>query len=206
MTKPKIAIDIDDVLADNAAGFVAYSNYRWGTSLTVSDYIEDWASVWKLEHDIEEVIRRRDEFVTSTTHSELKPIDGAKDVLIRLSRNFELSIVTSRMKLMKDGTRQWLDKHYEGIFSYDMVHHAGIWDELTAESVKATKSGVVDSINADYLIDDQLKHCEAVAETGKKAILFGDYAWNQTEQLPERIVRLRDWKSVEAYFGKELGS
>jgi Holliday junction DNA helicase RuvA len=35
--KPIIAIDIDDVLAENARGFVEWSNKRFGTSLTTDD-------------------------------------------------------------------------------------------------------------------------------------------------------------------------
>ena len=34
----RIAIDIDDVLAENAIGFVAFSNERWVTLLRVDDY------------------------------------------------------------------------------------------------------------------------------------------------------------------------
>ncbi|MBC7869007.1 hypothetical protein H7X69_02425 [Candidatus Saccharibacteria bacterium] len=40
-SKPTIAIDIDNVLAYNAKGFVEFSNQRWGTTLEV----DDWSDV-----------------------------------------------------------------------------------------------------------------------------------------------------------------
>lgn len=47
--KQVLAIDIDDVLAANAAGFVRFSNERWGTNLAVDDYDEHWAKVWEVD-------------------------------------------------------------------------------------------------------------------------------------------------------------
>ena len=41
MRRLKIAIDIDDVLADNAEKFTAFSNQRFNTRLTTDDYDED---------------------------------------------------------------------------------------------------------------------------------------------------------------------
>ena len=41
---------------------------------------------------------------------------------------------------------------------------------------KLTKGMLAKEIKADYLIDDQLKHCSAAAELGIPALLFGVYA------------------------------
>ena len=56
MRRLRIAIDIDDVLAENAIGFVAFSNERWGTRLSVDDYSEHWSEMWRV--DSEEAERR----------------------------------------------------------------------------------------------------------------------------------------------------
>ena len=94
MSKPIIAIDIDDVLADYAAGFVAFSNQRWGTMLTLDDYDEHWGNVWKV--DIEEIRRR-----ATTIHDErlvktLTHRSEAVPVLEYLSKSFDIVVVTSR--------------------------------------------------------------------------------------------------------------
>lgn len=200
MTKPIIAIDIDDVLADNAAGFVAYSNAKWGTNLEVNDYDEHWAKLWNTEHDIDETLRRRDDFMASGSYNSYTSKDRAYEVLKQLSERFELRIVTSRLMVMRDGTMDWLHEHYQGIFKDDTVHLAGIWDTLTHQSINMTKADVVKSIGAQYLIDDQLKHCNAAAELDINAVLFGDYGWNQAEALPVNVTRIADWDGVLAYF------
>ena len=64
MRRLRIAIDVDDVLAENAAGFVAFSNQRWGTTLQVDDYDEHWAKIWNVDN--EEVERRAKEFHNSS--------------------------------------------------------------------------------------------------------------------------------------------
>jgi 5'(3')-deoxyribonucleotidase len=200
MVKPIIAVDIDDVLANNAAGFVAFSNQKWGTHLAVDDYEEHWARVWGIEHDLEEVTRRRDAFISSGVHRDFSPTDNAHNSLRRLSERYELHVVTSRLLTMKDDTRQWLTKHYGDVFTDTAIHYAGIWDTLTSNSHNVTKADTVNVLGADYLIDDQLKHCEAVAEAGKRALLFGNYGWNQANNLHPNITRVKNWAEVEEYF------
>ena len=51
MRRLRIAIDIDDVLAENAIGFVAFSNERWGTRLSVDDYSEHWSEMWRVDSE-----------------------------------------------------------------------------------------------------------------------------------------------------------
>lgn len=202
MKKPIIAVDIDDVLANNAAGFVAFSNDKWGTKLTVDEYEEHWARVWGIEHDLKELTRRRDTFVGSGVHRNFSSVDSAHDVLRRLSSRYELHVVTSRLLTMKDDTSQWLTEHYSDVFSDQTIHYAGIWDTLTSNSHNATKADIVHTLGAYYLIDDQLKHCEAVAETGRVALLFGDYRWNQAKHLHPNIIRVKNWQEVEGYFSE----
>jgi 5'(3')-deoxyribonucleotidase len=201
MKKATIAIDIDDVLADNAAGFVAFSNEKWGTDLRPEDYDEHWAKVWQVDN--EEVERRATALHESGVLNTYRHNDSAMPVLKRLSVNYNLIIVTSRRLQVRADTQAWIHKHYPGIFTDETIHFAGIWDSIDDQSIHRTKADVVEALGADYLIDDQLKHCQAVAATGRKAILFGDYTWNQADELPDGIIRLKDWAAVEEYFTDE---
>ncbi|MCB9819882.1 hypothetical protein H6796_01075 [Candidatus Nomurabacteria bacterium] len=195
MRRLRIAIDVDDVLAENAAGFVAFSNQRWGTSLGVGDYDEHWAKMWGVDNA--EVERRSAEYSSSNVISGYGHIGGAYDVLKRLSKNHHLVIATSRNLQMKSDTLMWIDEHFPGIFNSSTIHFAGIWDEITEESHNMTKADLITQINADVLIDDQLKHCIAVAESGRHSILFGDYEWNKSENLPDKVLRCLNWMEVE---------
>ena len=196
MKKPVIAVDIDDTLAANAKAFVAYSNQLWGTSLRVEDYDEHWQELWKV--DLAETQRRADKMHDMGIFGRHEHFSDAKPVLQKLATNYSLAVVTSRRKTIEAETLAWIDRYYGGIF--ENVHFAGIWDSVTDQSIHLTKADILQDVGASYLVDDQLKHCKAAAEIGVKAILYGNYTWNQVDQLPEGVVRCNDWQAVGDYF------
>lgn len=195
MRRLKVAIDIDDVLAENAAGFVAFSNERWGTRLSVDDYEEHWAEMWQVDNH--EVERRASEFHDSSSMREYGHIGGALESLKRLSEQHQLVVATSRRLQMQHDTLLWIDEHFPNIFSSSSIYFAGIWDDLKDDSHLMTKAELVNQIGADVLVDDQLKHCLAVAESGRYGLVFGDYAWNKSGLLPDRATRCLSWSDVE---------
>ena len=182
MRRLRIAIDIDDVLAENAIGFVAFSNERWGTRLRVDDYSEHWSEMWHV--DSEEAERRAHVFHDSSAIRGYAHIGGAEEVLRNMSQ-------------VQSDTLLWIEEHFPGIFASSAVYFSGLWDIVHEGSHKLTKTELITQINADVLIDDQLKHCLAVSETGRNAILFGDYTWNRADSLPDRVVRCHSWSEVE---------
>jgi len=196
--KPIIAVDIDDVLAANAQSFVTFSNQRWGTRLTIDDYDEHWGQMWQVDHD--EAERRAQEYFASGTMGRYELFSESLPVLKWLSQRYSLVIVTSRRALLTKETDAWVRQYLKGIF--DKVVYAGMWDKPTIHSHKQTKAEALKEIGADYLIDDQLKHCEAAAAAGIQALLFGDYKWNHKDKLSDGIVRVKDWVAVKEYFQK----
>jgi 5'(3')-deoxyribonucleotidase len=197
MSKPTIAIDIDDVLAANAEGFVAFSNQRWGTNLSPDDYTEHWADIWRVDH--EETERRAVELHASGAIGRYRHFDEAVGALSVLRRSFKLVLVTSRRATIEKETRAWIKKYFPDIF--DEVYFAGIFDKkLHAGSWSQTKKDIFERIGAQYIIDDQLKHCAGAVEVGAQAILFGDYPWNRTDVLPGGVTRCKDWAAVLEYF------
>lgn len=199
MKKQTIAVDIDDVLAANAEGFVAFSNQRWGTKLKPDDYSEHWAEMWAIDHD--EVDKRRMEIINAKVFTKHRFFDEAKPVLIKLKERYKLVIVTSRGPLIKLETLKWIEKEYKGIFSE--VHFAMIWDDSKTDilkKLKFTKAEILQQVDAHYLIDDQPKHCIAAAEAGIASLLFGDYRWNHDTKLVPNMVRAKTWQEVLEYF------
>ena len=193
----KIAVDIDDVLARNAEGFVAYSNQRWGMQLTAEDYNDDWLKVWRV--DLGEAKARAKDYFQSGAFREFAPRKEALPVLKILKKRFELVIITSRQHSLAKQTSEWIDEHFTGIFSE--LHYTNIWRaDLSRDMVNQTKTELCQQVGAEYLIDDQTKHCFAAAQAGITALLFGEFAWNRSAEMPNGVVRVRDWEAVEAYF------
>ena len=195
--KPVIAIDIDDVLADYAQGFIDFTNRHWGTNLTVDDYDEHWINVWKV--DIEEVRRRAEKIHDLSLVKNLTHNPSAGPVLDRLSQRFKLIVVTSRRIQNREDTLAWMKQHYPMIASEEITFN-GFFDTITDQSIHMTKGKIASDLGAAYLIDDQPKHCLSAAEHGVEALLFGDYGWNQLDDIPQGVTRVKDWAAVEAYF------
>ncbi|MDB5258971.1 MAG: hypothetical protein JWO73_179 [Candidatus Taylorbacteria bacterium] len=194
-SKPIIAIDIDDVIAANASAFVEYSNRKYGTNLTIDDYQEHWAEVWKVEH--EEVKKRAIEYHESGHIATYSMIDGAYEALKQLKERFRLVAVTSRRNSINQLTKEWIQKYYPDIF--DTIVFCGFFDSEKS-GLNLTKGDLVKNMAAEYFIDDQIKHVSAVAENGIKSLLFGDYFWNKTDNLPENVLRVKNWQEAADYF------
>lgn len=203
MSRQTIAIDIDDVLSANAEGFAKYSNRRWGHNITAEDYTENWAEVWGVP--LEEALERANELHASGAFGEYQHIEQAVPVLKALRKKYDLVVVTSRRTVIKPETDRWVERHFPGLFSG--IHYAGIWDNARggdkaafARRINNTKAELCREIGAEYLIDDQVKHCVSAAEAGITCLLFGDYKWNRSVELPKGIVRVQDWDEVARYF------
>jgi len=195
-----IAVDLDDVLSATAEGFIAHTNKLWGHRLRAEDYEDEWAKLWGVP--LEEAIQRSELLFKDVAYvGEYARLDDAPEVLRRLSKRYNLVILTSRRIVLKEVTEAWLEKHFPGVFSE--VLFAGIWDgdEHVLAKLHKSKADMCKQIGADYLIDDQLKHCLGAEKAGVTCLLFGEYGWNKTEDaLPAGVVRVKNWKEVEDYF------
>jgi 5'(3')-deoxyribonucleotidase len=201
MKRKVIAVDIDDVLSLTAEGFAAFSDERWGGKHKSEDYTEAWAEFWNVS--IEEALKRSDEYHDSGVIATFNHHGTSVGVLRRLSKKYDIVVITSRRKTLKDLTDTWLATHYPGIFSE--VHYAGIWDhDGEARSIEhrlnQTKTELAQQIGADYLIDDQPKHCVSAAAVGIQALLFGRHKSLDMLELPAGVIRVADWIAVEEYF------
>jgi len=197
-----IAIDIDNVIAASAEGFAEFSNKKWNSGITAEQYSEEWAPLWGVP--VEEAIRRAAEFNSSEVHGTYRPLEAAQPVLRNLSRRYNLVRVTSRPAASSKVTNKWLATHFEGLLSE--VHYVGIWDKdhdaaTVGRRLQQTKAALCLEIGADYLIDDQLKHCLAAASADINALPFGDSTWNREPVgLPPNVIRVSDWGAIKEYF------
>ncbi|MBI4033538.1 hypothetical protein HY379_00905 [Candidatus Saccharibacteria bacterium] len=195
MERETIAVDVDDVIAAHAEAFVEFSNECYGTHLAASDYTEHWHRLWRADN--KEVERRATEFHTPERTIRYQRMHDAAVVLGDLSLKRDLVIVTARPYGLVETTRQWLDQNFPNVFSgYNFVP---IW----TPGNKITKADICKQIGADYLVDDLARHCNVAAEVGVQALLFGDYPWNQDDDLHPSVVRIKNWPEVGKYFDEK---
>lgn len=115
----------------------------------------------------------------------------------------DLHVVTSRQLFLEPMTRAWLSAHFGSVFT--SAHFGNHWGKVGA---KVSKPELCKKIGATLIIDDSVEYCRGCDSEGIAAILFGDFAWNQTgrDTLPDTVVACADWDAVctqVAFLSKE---
>jgi 5'(3')-deoxyribonucleotidase len=197
MSKEKIAVDIDDVLASSTDAVRLFVNQRHSVELTEEHYRAEgqywkyYESVWE-QHGIEGAGLMKEYHDTVVKdQSDIRTLPGAVEVCKSLSQKYELYAVTSRTKEMEAETRAWITAHFGLLFKELIVIGFG-------QEAQQTKGQVCVERGIEYLIDDNIDHCLSAAAEGVTPILFGNYGWHQN--IPVDMVRCKNWQAVEAYF------
>lgn len=193
MSKQRIAIDCDDVLIDFVRHFVHHHNTVYGTTLAYNDITSF------LLHDIfgvpsEEFEERIWGFIASPQHLEITRVPGALDALHRLSKKYELHIVTSRIETLTEETEALLRLVFPPLF--ECIHYtngAGFHHNLP----RRTKGEVCEELDISILIEDGIPHAVDAVEFGI-AVLLVDRPWNQHE-TPEGTKRVYSWEEIEEW-------
>lgn len=183
-----IAIDCDDVLVPTAQSILDHYNKTYGTSIPLEQLYSKDPVVWSVQ-DYSEAVRRVQAYLSSPEYLNLPPFKEAIGVIAKLSKRYELHVVTARHDELAEATKRMLAEHFPDLFkSIEFTNHFG-------EGAR-TKAQVCQAIGAQILIDDHLNHVELAAECGIQVLLFGDYPWNKASSLPPNIARVLDWDDV----------
>lgn len=196
MSRPVIAVDIDDVLFPFVDGIAEYHNTLKGTKLTAADFFSyNFVDVWG--GDAAEADQIVDDFLAAD-QLHLQPVPGAKAALSRLGRDFEVVLVTARNQLFETETSAWLRHHLPDLFS--QVVFAGNPHDGRPHRPKGV---ICQELGARLLIDDHPRNLLSVAEHGIEGILFGTKAWSVRPETQVRITPCEDWDAVLKYIYDE---
>lgn len=194
MAKETIAIDVDEVLFPFLDEFIVHHNESYGTQVNRDQFIEYEFHI-PLGLPREETIRRIYDFTYKSADVQVDPLPEARDSVEKLSKKFDLVVVTARHSSFEEITTNWLEQHFPNYFKHvELIGYASIMEK------HLTKAEVCLRLGATALIDDSLLHTTQAAEVGITGILHGDYKWNQTNKLPDGVVRCETWPKVLEYF------
>lgn len=188
MKKRIIAIDCDDVIVETAPAIVRFYNERFGAQLEFKNFYSSDLSAWAAD-DKETAMRRVDEFLRTPEYQQLAPLQEAIEVIRELKAHHELHIVTGRSDFLAQATEDMLQQYFPDIFK--SVEYTNFFGDKPR-----SKADVCTTLGADLLIDDHLHHATVVAACGTEVYLFGDYPWNQADQLPENVRRVAGWQEI----------
>jgi len=172
----RIAIDMDEVMADALGEHLRRYNAAFGTSVTTADlagrHLEQWAPAIQRE--------AIDGMLDASFFAELALLPDCHDVIRELSMHHDVYIVTAAMEVPVsfDAKFQWLRRHFPFI--------------PTSQIVFCGDKGIID---ADYLIDDRARH---FAHFRGRGLLFSA-PHNAAETRHQRV---NSWREVREYFSR----
>ncbi|HEV2403483.1 MAG TPA: hypothetical protein VGS08_04750 [Candidatus Saccharimonadales bacterium] len=97
--------------------------------------------------------------------------------------------MTGRRNVLAQPTKHLIDTYFPNTFT--SIEYTSFYGRTPR-----SKADVCREIGAGTLIDDHLHHAELVAGCSVLVLLFGDYPWNQKNDLPLNIRRVKDWAAV----------
>jgi len=173
--KKRIAIDMDEVMANLMAKFLVTYEERYGKKLTKADY---WG---KKIYEVDGVYEMRKVIFEKGYFADLPVMKDAQTVIKELQEHYDIFVVTAaqEFKFSFEDKYDWLQEHFP------FIH----WKNFVFCGDKSI-------IKADYLIDDHPHNLETFAGKG---LLF-TASHNTTE---ERFTRLNNWQEVKAFFEQE---
>lgn len=199
MSKEVVATDIDEVLFPFVREFRAWHNQEYGTCLSTNDFVSyEFSGV--LDVSVQETIHRVHTFLDAEhSHVAVSPLEEAQEAITKMSEHYNIVAVTARHPQFEAQTTEYLLHHFGDIITD--VTLLGRLDRDTAIGVLRTKAEVCHELGAIALVDDSIMHVTDCAEAGIQGVLFGNYPWNQTDELPNGVVRYENWGGVLEHFG-----
>jgi hypothetical protein len=198
MNREVIAIDFDDVIADENDSLREYVNRLHGWKHTAEEYQtpDEYWGYWERKWPLPPAEARMviEGWWASPEKATTPPKEGVIAAIGLLRQRYDLEIITSRDQPSVEITHAWINTHLPD--SFTNVHFVPLWNSQGS----ATKAEICGAIGAGYLVDDSYSHCELAAQAGVQALLFGTYGWNNWQKLKPGMVRVPHWSAVLEYF------
>jgi 5'(3')-deoxyribonucleotidase len=184
-----IVIDFDEVMINIAVNITKAYNELYGTNAVLEDYMKfNDLSSWGVDKR-STVVDRCERYIEKTDFHDFTPLPHAPEVIGRLSKKYDLYVVTARSPRLENVTKACIDHYFKGMLK--SVIYTNFFHKKAV-----SKGEVCQEIGADLLIDDHLPHVLETAERGIDVFLFGNSPWNQTTSLPSHVVRVKDWNDI----------
>ena len=186
----RIGIDLDEVLAQFVHAFLDFHNHVYGTAYRFEDiFTFNMDEVWDIPKDV--LHERFLEFYRSAYFTQIPTVTGAVDAIRALEQAHELFIITARPDRIREETMDWLDHHFPDVFSDEHVHFAS---NVFANG-NHRKGKICQALALDVMVEDNAEYAEECAPHVGTIFLI-DSPWNQSESLPENVVRVQGWDQI----------
>lgn len=176
MERKRIAIDMDEVIADVYPKFLDLYESKMGIRLAKEDY---WG---KKIYQINGADHLRESIFEKGFFADLPVMPGSQEVVRELTEDFDIFITTAAMEFRHslEDKYDWLLEHFPFINWKNYVF-----------------CGDKSIIGADYMIDDHAFNLHTFR--GKGLLFTASHNIHETE-----FTRVNNWEEIRAFFQEEL--
>jgi uncharacterized HAD superfamily protein len=186
--KPKIGVDIDDIIFPLMGNYIKFHNKMHDTKFKLEDVYN--YHLWKsgIHASKEESVKDVLEFQNSSYFDKIDLISGAKEVLEEISKNYEIYFVTSRPEEIKNKTEALLNKNFPKN-GFNILYSGEIYGG------KLSKVEICNNFGIPMLIEDNPDYAINCARNGINVFLL-NHPWNKNCEKHERIIRVNELEEV----------
>ncbi len=188
ITPDKIAFDIDGVFANTMALFLEIGRKDYGINHIRYEDITEYFLEDCLDIDSEIIRVIINRILEGDFEPELKPIDGAVEVLSEIAEAHPLLFVTARPELPT--IKEWIHKVLP-------LRPSAI--EVIATGSFEAKGDVLNERGIRYFVEDCLEVCHMLSERAITPILFSQ-PWNRSSHHPFRGVS--SWAEIRVLINR----
>lgn len=174
--RKKIAVDMDEVIAEVAPKFLDMYEEQYGVRLQKEDY---WG---KKIYKVNGAVQLREALHDKGFFADLPVMPGSQEGLRELMEYYDVFITTAAMEFRSsfEDKFDWLHEHFP------FIH----WKNIVFCGDKSI-------INADYMIDDHASNLRTFR--GKGLLYTATHNIHETE-----FTRVDNWEEVMAFFRAEM--
>lgn len=186
----RVGLDIDEVLARYAHGFVRWHADRYAEIPAPRMWHTGDVAAY-LDVDREEAYERLSEFMEECLER-LVPVNGSEDGVSSLRGEVSFVAVTRRPERFYEETWHWLVRHYGDVF--DAVECTTHLDD---PKTYRCKGKVCVAHDVDIFVDDKPEHVRRVEDQGVKGVLMRR-PWNDSAS---DLRSVSDWSELRELLG-----
>ncbi len=175
--------DIDGVVADTMASFIAIAKEDYGIHNLVKEQITSYWLEECLPIPDEIIWKIIDKILTDPFGTGLKPIPGAVEALTRIAHVAPLTFVTARP--LKPPIEQWLYSTLSDVPRQRI--------RVIATGRHSAKVSVLEDNGIMNFVEDHLSTCMEIHQAGMRAFVF-DQPWNREDR--HGLLRVRSWDEI----------
>lgn len=192
MKKNKIAFDIDNVVLDFTNCFLQTAKKKFNVlnNTKFSDVTRyQFYECLDVSHDkCFEIVNY---VLGNPIECNVKPVEGAVEVLTSLSKDIDLIFITARKEKFKESTKKVI---YSVLNKVDK-------NKIIIEHCRGSEKHVIlNKLKVNLFVEDRTRNCRILNEKGIETLLLNS-PWNQTK---ESFNRVETWGEISEFIFKNI--